>query len=64
MPVRSAWIKGARMGGLVVVWAQPTAEQGDVVAAMLEGEATVSSEPICGNGDTILGIVTAAMRKA
>ncbi|MFE5088277.1 hypothetical protein [Streptomyces mirabilis] len=39
MPVPSAWIKGARMGDLVVVWAQPTAEQGDVVAAMLEGEA-------------------------
>ncbi|WP_413253501.1 LexA family protein [Streptomyces mirabilis] len=51
------------MGDLVVVWAQPTADQGDVVAAMLEGEATVSSEPICGNGATILGIVTAVMRK-
>ncbi|MER8118987.1 transcriptional repressor LexA [Streptomyces sp. NPDC094031] len=67
-------------GDLVVVRSQPTAEQGEVVAAMLEGEATVkrlkrdgantwlmpdnkSYDPICGNEATVLGIVTAVMRK-
>ncbi|MEV5279698.1 transcriptional repressor LexA [Streptomyces sp. NPDC006692] len=67
-------------GDLVVVRSQPTAEQGEVVAALLEAEATVkrlkrdgantwlmpdnkSYDPICGNGATILGIVTAVMRK-
>ncbi|MYS33636.1 repressor LexA [Streptomyces sp. KhCrAH-43] len=67
-------------GDLVVIRAQPTAEQGELVAAMLDGEATVkrlkrdgsntwliadnkSYPPICGNDATILGIVTAVMRK-
>ncbi|MEU6290249.1 transcriptional repressor LexA [Streptomyces sp. NPDC046988] len=67
-------------GDLVVIRAQPIAEQGELVAAMLDGEATVkrlkrdgsntwliadnkSYPPICGNDATILGIVTAVMRK-
>lgn len=67
-------------GDLVVVRPQPAAEQGQLVVAMLEGEATVkrlkrdgaktwlipdnkSYAAICGNGATILGIVTAVMRK-
>ncbi|MFJ4774061.1 transcriptional repressor LexA [Streptomyces uncialis] len=67
-------------GDLVVVRSQPTAEQGEVVAAMLEGEATVKRlkrdgpntwllpdntgySALWGNDATILGIVTAVMRK-
>lgn len=67
-------------GDLVVIRAQPNAEQGAIVAAMLDGEATVkrlkrdgtetwlmpdnkSYKPIYGNHATILGIVTAVMRR-
>ncbi|MEU1076478.1 MULTISPECIES: transcriptional repressor LexA [unclassified Streptomyces] len=67
-------------GDLVVVRVQPTAEQGALVAAMLDGEATVKRlkrngtdtwlmpdnknyAPINGNDATILGIVTAVMRR-
>ncbi|MFI5864612.1 transcriptional repressor LexA [Streptomyces sp. NPDC051546] len=67
-------------GDWVAVRRQPVAENGDIVAAMLDCEATVKRfkredghvwllphnqvfEPISGDDATILGIVTAVMRK-
>lgn len=67
-------------GDYVVVRQQPTAENGEVVAAMLDGEATVKTfqrkngqvwllphndayEPIDGTEATILGKVTAVLRR-
>ncbi len=67
-------------GDWVVVRQQPVAENGDIVAAMLDGEATVKTfrrrdgqvwlmphnsayEPISGNDATILGRVTAVLRR-
>ncbi|RNL78463.1 transcriptional repressor LexA [Nocardioides marmorisolisilvae] len=67
-------------GDFVVVRQAQTAENGDIVAALLDGEATVKTfkrkdgnvwlmphneafEPIDGNNATILGIVTAVLRK-
>ena len=67
-------------GDFVVVRQAQTAENGDIVAALLDGEATVKTfkrkdgnvwlmphnaayEPIDGNHATILGIVTAVLRK-
>src|SRR4051794_7834905 len=67
-------------GDYVVVRQQPTAENGEIVAAMLDGEATVKTfqrkdghvwllphndayEPIDGNHATILGKVTAVLRR-
>ena len=67
-------------GDYVVVRQAQTAENGDIVAALLDGEATVKTfkrkdgnawlmphneayEPIDGNHATILGIVTAVLRK-
>lgn len=67
-------------GDLVVVRQQPTAENGDIVAAMIDGEATVKTfkrkdghvwllphneayEPIPGDEATILGKVTAVLRR-
>ena len=67
-------------GDWVVVRQQPTAENGEIVAAMIDGEATVktykrrdghvwllphnpSYEPIDGTHASILGIVTAVLRK-
>jgi repressor LexA len=67
-------------GDWVVVRQQPTAENGEIVAAMIDGEATVKTfrrrdghiwllphnpayEPIDGDGATILGRVTAVLRK-
>jgi repressor LexA len=67
-------------GDWVVVRQQPTAENGEIVAAMLEGEATVKTlkrkdghvwllphnanfEPIDGDEATILGKVTAVLRR-
>lgn len=67
-------------GDYVVVRQAQTAENGDIVAALLDGEATVKTfkrkdgnvwlmphndayEPIDGNQATILGIVTAVLRK-
>ena len=67
-------------GDWVVVRQQPVAENGDIVAAMLDGEATVktfkrrnghvwlmphnaSYEPIAGDEATILGRVTAVLRR-
>ncbi len=67
-------------GDWVVVRQQPTADNGDIVAAMLDGEATVKTlkrydgaswlvphnpayEPIDGKDATILGKVTAVLRR-
>src|SRR5690349_13671867 len=67
-------------GDWVVVRQQPDAENGDIVAAMIEGEATVKTlqrrngkawlmphnaayQPIDGTDGTILGKVTAVLRK-
>ena len=67
-------------GDWVVVRQQPTAENGDIVAAMLDNEATVKTfkrkdgkvwllphnpafEPIDGDHATILGKVTAVLRR-
>jgi repressor LexA len=67
-------------GDYVVVRQQPTAENGEIVAAMIEGEATVKTfqrkdghvwllphndayEPIDGTHATILGKVTAVLRR-
>src|SRR3954464_11253887 len=67
-------------GDWVVVRSQPNAENGDIVAAMLDGEATVktfsrkdghvwllphnsSYAPIAGDHATILGRVTAVLRR-
>jgi repressor LexA len=67
-------------GDYVVIRQQPTAENGDVVAAMLDGEATVKTfqkkdgkvwllphndayDPIDGTYATILGKVTAVLRR-
>lgn len=67
-------------GDYVVIRQQPEANNGDIVAAMIEGEATVKTfqrkngevwllphndafEPIDGTHATILGIVTAVLRK-
>ena len=67
-------------GDWVVVRQQPTAENGDIVAAMLDNEATVKTfkrkdghvwllphneafEPIDGDDATILGKVTALLRR-
>ena len=67
-------------GDYVVVRQEQTADNGDIVAALLDGEATVKTfqrkdghvwllphneayEPIDGDKATILGIVTAVLRK-
>ena len=67
-------------GDWVVVRQQPTADNGDIVAAMLDGEATVKTfkrvdghvwlmphnpafDPIDGDHATILGKVTAVLRR-
>jgi repressor LexA len=67
-------------GDWVVVHQQPVAENGDIVAAMIDGEATVKTfkrrdghvwlmphnpafEPISGDAATILGRVTAVLRR-
>jgi repressor LexA len=67
-------------GDYVVVRQQPTAENGEVVAAMIDGEATVKTfqrrdghvwllphnaayEPIDGSDATVLGKVTAVLRR-
>jgi repressor LexA len=67
-------------GDYVVIRQQPDANNGDFVAAMIDGEATVKTfqkkegqvwllphneayEPIDGNNATILGIVTAVLRR-
>jgi repressor LexA len=67
-------------GDYVVIRQQPTANNGEFVAAMIDGEATVKTfqkkggqvwllphndayEPIDGNDATILGIVTAVLRR-
>jgi repressor LexA len=67
-------------GDYVVVRQQPTAENGEIVAALLEGEATVKTfqrkagqvwllphndayDPIDGSDATILGKVTAVLRR-
>jgi repressor LexA len=67
-------------GDWVVVRQQPTADNGDIVAAMLDGEATVKTfrrrdghvwllpaneaySPIDGDGASILGRVTAVLRR-
>ncbi|MFE7485829.1 transcriptional repressor LexA [Streptomyces sp. NPDC057552] len=67
-------------GDQVVVRSQPDANNGDIVAAMIDGEATVKRlkrdgadvwlmpentdyQPICGREATILGKVTAVMRR-
>ena len=67
-------------GDWVVVRQQPTADNGDIVAAMIDGEATVKTfkrrgggvwllphnpayEPIDGRAATILGKVTAVLRR-
>ena len=67
-------------GDYVVIRQQPTAENGDIVAAMIDGEATVKTfqrkdgqawllphndayEPIDGTHATILGKVTAVLRR-
>ncbi|CAN5300257.1 transcriptional repressor LexA [soil metagenome] len=67
-------------GDYVVIRQQPTAENGEIVAAMIDGEATVKTykkrdgqiwlmphnpayEPIDGNNATILGKVTAVLRR-
>ncbi|HNI70086.1 MAG TPA: transcriptional repressor LexA, partial [Marmoricola sp.] len=67
-------------GDYVVVRQQPTADNGDIVAALLDGEATVKTfsrkdgqvwllphnpayDPIDGTHATILGKVTAVLRR-
>jgi len=67
-------------GDYVVIRQQPTAENGDIVAAMIDGEATVKTfqkkdgqvwllphnsayDPIDGTNATILGKVTAVLRR-
>ena len=67
-------------GDYVVVRQQPTAENGEIVAAMIDGEATVKTfqqkrrpglaappqrayDPIDGTHATILGKVTAVLRR-
>ena len=67
-------------GDWVVVRQQPTADNGDIVAAMIDGEATVKTfqrkagrvlliphnaayEPIDGRDASILGKVTAVLRR-
>ena len=79
--VGDSMIEGAICGGdWVVVRQQPTADSGDIVAAMLDNEATVkvfrrkdghvwlmpqneAFSPIDGDHATILGKVTAVLRK-
>jgi repressor LexA len=68
-------------GDYVVIRQQPTADNGDIVAAMIDGEATVKTlrkrdgevwliphnvnyDPIDGTHATILGKVTAVLRRA
>jgi repressor LexA len=67
-------------GDYVVIRQQPTANNGEFVAAMIDGEATVKTfqkkegqvwllphneayDPIDGNNASILGIVTAVLRR-
>lgn len=67
-------------GDWVVVRQQPTADNGDIVAAMIDGEATVKTfkrtaghvwlmphnpiySPIDGDHATVLGKVTAVLRR-
>jgi repressor LexA len=67
-------------GDYVVIRQQPTADNGDIVAALIDGEATVKTfqrkagqvwllphnpayDPIDGNNATVLGVVTAVLRK-
>ncbi|GAA1528189.1 transcriptional repressor LexA [Nocardioides humi] len=67
-------------GDYVVIRQQPTAENGEIVAAMIDGEATVKTfqrkdgqvwllphnpafEPIDGTNATVLGKVTAVLRR-
>ena len=67
-------------GDYVVIRQQPTAENGEIVAAMIDGEATVKTfqrkngnvwllphndayDPIDGTNATILGKVTAVLRR-
>ena len=67
-------------GDYVVIRQQPTANNGEIVAALIDGEATVKTfkreadqvwllphnqayDPIDGNNATILGIVTAVLRR-
>jgi repressor LexA len=67
-------------GDYVVVRQEQTADNGDIVAALIDGEATVKTfqrkdghawllphneayDPIDGDNATILGIVTAVLRK-
>jgi repressor LexA len=67
-------------GDYVVIRQQPTADNGDIVAAMIDGEATVKTfkrrdghawlmphnpafEPIPGDEATVLGRVTAVLRR-
>jgi repressor LexA len=67
-------------GDWVVVRQQPTADNGDIVAALIDGEATVKTfrrrdghvllmpanaqfAPIDGDAATILGRVTAVLRR-
>lgn len=67
-------------GDYVVIRQQPTASNGEIVAAMIDGEATVKTfqrkdgkvwllphndtyEPIDGTHATILGKVTAVLRR-
>lgn len=67
-------------GDYVVIRQEQTAENGDIVAALIDGEATVKTfqrkdghvwllphndayEPINGDGSSILGIVTAVLRR-
>ena len=69
-----------RLDGCLVVRQQPTADNGDIVAALLDNEATVKTfkrkdghvwlmphneafSPIDGDFATILGKVTAVLRK-
>jgi repressor LexA len=67
-------------GDYVVIRQQPTAENGEIVAALIDGEATVKTlqrkdgnvwllphnaayDPIDGNHASILGKVTAVLRR-
>ena len=82
LEVRGDSMLGAAIcdGDFVVVRQQPVAENGDIVAAMIDGEATVKTfkrrgghvwlmphhkdyQPIAGDDATILGRVTAVLRR-
>ena len=82
LEVRGDSMLGAAIcnGDWVVVRQQPVAENGDIVAAMIDGEATVKTfkrrdghvwlmphnkdyQPIAGDDATILGRVTAVLRR-